>query len=202
MTGQKVTSSTAAHDTMSCQEYFRRMANIRCVTETDTGSHSKWNKHENTVICESLLGFRWGQQVQSSSHDSLGCKTTALIISLWWSFPGLCVSYLQRSSWRSLRVLLWTAGRPMSPAGPHRCSWQVCPPSSPQPTAGAHTLAQRLASSQLAYLGHTHSQMKNYAAKPASSQWNCRSLELCIRLRGHLSLPSWSFPSCCPLSDI
>lgn len=133
--------------------------------------------------------------ISEQSHD-------VWVVCVW----GFFYSYLRRSSWRSCRVLLWTPGRPMSPAGPHRCSWPVCHPGTPQPTAGTHTPAHCSASSSHTASSpappHTHAKMdlKNYAASSASSEkslkvWPCVCLE-------HLSHPVTSPLPSCPLSAI
>lgn len=49
-------------------------------------------------------------------------------ISKWEIIEGIV--YLQRSSWRTCHVLLWTSAAPMSPAALHRCSLPVCHPKT------------------------------------------------------------------------
>lgn len=60
-----------------------------------------------------------------------------------YTCPATGALYLQRSSWRFCRGLLWTPWTPMSPAGPRRCSWPVCHPDSLEPRAGRRNTAAR-----------------------------------------------------------
>lgn len=100
------------------------------------------------------------------------------------------VFYLQQSSWWSCLFLLWTSETPMSPAGPHRCSWQVCHPSTLQPRAATHTLLAHLSSSHtpsLAAYTHKHTHLKNYTDRSASSEKNLKGWPLLFVSLGHLN---------------
>lgn len=121
-----------------------KLIQIQWPVKFSKGFHSNQNTQrgsDHSVTCSSLSGPDMWHLPKLQN-----CSITTLV-TVWTVCTVAAGVYLQRSSWWSCFSLLRTAGTPMSPAGPRRCSWLVCPPTTLRPKAGAHTPAHRAASS-------------------------------------------------------
>lgn len=77
--------------------------------------------------------------------------------------------YLQRSSWPTCHVLLWTSAAPMSPGGLHRCSLPVCHPRTLRSKTRTNKEARHWTSSSYAAKLLPTERSRKSAARPLNS---------------------------------